>query len=195
MSHDAMSQYKDFHFPIEQAKEIRMLILDVDGVLTDGSIVMDHLGQELKAFNVRDGHGIKMLQRAGVQVGIITGRSSSVVAARAEDLGIEHVIQGCLNKAEGLDRMEAMSGIDAGHCAFMGDDVLDIPPMRRCALALAPMDAHSSVLRTVDWISGCPGGRGAVRQAAEAIILARGEWQAVVESRYGVSAHDCGWPA
>ena len=188
-----MSHFKDFHFPLDQAKHIRMLIVDVDGVLTDGSIIMDHLGQELKAFNVRDGHGIKMLQRAGVQVGIITGRSSSVLAARARDLGIEHVIQGCLNKSEGLDQMIVMTGIEPSHCAFMGDDVLDIPPMRRCALALAPQDAHLSVLKVVDWVSGCPGGRGAVRQAAEAIILARGEWQAVVVSRYGVSAQDCGW--
>lgn len=189
-----MSQHHDFHFPFVRAEALRMLILDVDGVMTDGSIVMDHAGQESKAFNVRDGHGIKMLQRADVQVGIITGRSSDVVAARARDLGIEHVIQGCLNKSEGLDRMIAMSGIEADQCAFMGDDVLDIPPMRRCGLALAPADAHVPVLNLVDWVSGCPGGRGAVRQAAEAIILAKGAWQEVVASRYGVSPADCGWP-
>ena len=190
-----MSRYKDFDFPMEKARRVAMLIVDVDGVLTDGSIIMDHLGQELKAFNVRDGHGIKMLQRAGVQLGIITGRSSSVLAARAKDLGIEHVIQGCLNKSEGLDQMMAMTGIDSGRYAFMGDDVLDIPPMRRCALSLAPLDSHQAVLGMVDWVSGCLGGRGAVRQAAEALILARGEWQSVVESRYGVSPQDCGWPS
>lgn len=188
-----MTHYADFHFPFECATDIRMLILDVDGVMTDGSIIMDHRGRELKAFNVRDGHGIKMLQRAGIRVGIITGRSSEVVAARASDLGIEIVIQGCLNKSEGLDQLLAQCSLQARQCAFMGDDVLDLPPMRRCALALAPADAHPPVLQQAHWISGCRGGHGAIRQAAEALILASGQWQKIIADRYGVSASDCGW--
>ncbi len=188
-----MTHYSDFHFPFERARDIRMLILDVDGVMTDGSIIMDHRGRELKAFNVRDGHGIKMLQRAGIRVGIITGRSSEVVAARANDLGIEVVIQGCLNKSEGLDHLLSQCSLQAQQCAFMGDDVLDLPPMRRCSLALAPADAHPPVLRGAHWVSGCNGGHGAIRQAAEALILASGQWQNIITDRYGVSANDCGW--
>lgn len=184
--------YRGFDFPFEQAGDIRMLILDVDGVMTDGSIIMDNNGEELKAFNVRDGHGIKLLQRIGISIAIITGRDSRVVAARAHDLGIEHVIQGCLNKAEGLERLEAESGIDAKQCAMMGDDVIDLPPMYRCGLSLAPADAHAAVRNHVDWISDQNGGRGAIRQAAEGLILAQDRWNEVMD-RYSVRPADCGW--
>lgn len=188
-----MNRKTGFDFPFARARNIRMLILDVDGVLTDGSIIMDDDGRELKAFNVRDGHGIKMLQRAGIEVGIITGRSSHVVAARAKDLGIRHLLQGCTDKSESLLRLSKESGVDVRHCAFMGDDVLDIPPMRRCALSLSPEDAALPVRNMVDWVSSFPGGRGAVRQAAEGLILAVDRWQEVIASRYGVSPADCGW--
>ncbi len=188
-----MSRHSGFDFPFDRARNIRMLILDVDGVMTDGSIIMDRHGDELKAFNVRDGHGIKLLQRAGIRVAILTGRHSAVVAARAEDLGIEHVIQGCLNKAEGLASLVAESGVTAEYCAMMGDDVLDLPPMHQCGLSLAPADAHGPVLAYADWISDHPGGRGAVRQAAEGLILAVGAWTNVIEARYKASASDCGW--
>jgi len=182
-----------FDFPFELAASIRMLILDVDGVMTDGSIIMDQQGSELKAFNVRDGHGIKLLQRAGIEVAIITGRSSKVVAARANDLGIEHVIQGCLNKDKGLSDLERKSGISAKHCAMMGDDVLDLPPMYRCALSLTPSDSHAAVQQYANWISDFAGGRGAIRQAAEGLIIAASQWQNVIESRYMVTPADCGW--
>jgi len=182
-----------FNFPFEKANDIRMLILDVDGVMTDGSIIMDQHGDELKAFNVRDGHGIKMLQRAGIYIGIITGRSSKVVTARAQDLGIEFIIQGCLNKAEGLQQMHTQTGIAPQHCAMMGDDVLDLPPMYACALSLAPADAHHAVLAYADWVSDCNGGRGAIRQAAEALILASKQWDEIVTSRYNITPADCGW--
>ena len=188
-----MSGRRGFDFPLEQARRIRMLILDVDGVLTDGSIIMDRNGSEIKAFNVRDGHGIKLLQRAGIEVAIITGRSSAVVAARAKDLGIRQVIQGSLNKAEGLAELLAATGLEAGECAMMGDDVVDLPPMYECALKLAPADAHAAILAKVDWISDFGGGHGAVRQAAEGLILATGKWKAVIEERYRLSAADCGW--
>lgn len=188
-----MSGHSGFSFPFEKARHIRMLILDVDGVLTDGSIIMDEHGAETKAFNVRDGHGIKLLQRAGIEVAIITGRSSPVVVARAGDLGIRHVIQGSLNKAEGLAELQQATGILAENCAMMGDDVVDLPPMYQCALKLAPADAHISVLAKVDWISDCAGGHGAVRQAAEGLILAAGKWASVIEQRYRVSPAECGW--
>ncbi|NWF39704.1 HAD-IIIA family hydrolase [Mariprofundus sp. NF] len=188
-----MAGHKGFDFPFEKATNIRMLILDVDGVMTDGSIVMDKNGDEHKAFNVRDGHGIKMIQRAGIQIAIITGRSSPVVQARASDLGIEFVIQKCLNKAEGLARLEQESGIAAKHCAMMGDDVIDLPPMYKCGLSLAPADAHISVTNYADWISDYPGGRGAIRQAAEALLIAQNSWDEIVFNRYNVSPADCGW--
>ena len=187
------SRKTGFDFPRNKARHIRMLILDVDGVMTDGSIIMDRHGDELKAFNVRDGHGIKLLQRAGIQVAIITGRNSAVVTARARDLGIQYVIQGCLNKVEGLSELAAIAGITAEHCAMMGDDMLDLPPMYQCALSLAPSDAHQSVLAYADWASDFPGGRGAIRQAAEGLILAADAWAAVIEDRYMVSPSDCGW--
>jgi len=187
------TQTTGFDFPFDKAKNIRLLILDVDGVMTDGSIIMDQHGDELKAFNVRDGHGIKMLQRAGISIGIITGRNSAVVSVRARDLGIEFVIQGCLNKAEGLLQMQQQTGIEAKHCAMMGDDVLDLPPMYQCGLSLAPADAHHAVLAYSDWVSDCNGGRGAIRQATEGLILAVDKWDEIVTSRYDITPAACGW--
>jgi len=192
-NHGHSNQQTGFDFPFEKAQNIRMLILDVDGVMTDGSIIMDKHGDELKAFNVRDGHGIKMLQRAGIAIGIITGRSSAVVAARAADLGIEFIIQGCLNKAEGLLQMQQSTGIQAEHCAMMGDDVLDLPPMYQCGLSLAPSDAHLAVLAYSDWVSDHAGGRGAIRQAAEGLILAADKWDEIIKARYDISPAACGW--
>jgi len=181
-------------FPFKKAHGIQMLILDVDGVMTSGSIYMDDAGREMKAFNVRDGHGIKLLQRAGIQVGILTGRTSGVVASRASDLDIEHVVQGSLNKADGLRTLLSGSGLRAERCAYMGDDVLDLAPMRSCALGFSPNDAHPSVLNIADWVSGFGGGCGAVRQAAEGLILANDGWARLIQAPYGVSSDDCGWP-
>lgn len=180
-------------FPAGPAAGIRMLVLDVDGVLTEGQIVMDKNGDETKAFNVRDGHGIKMLQRAGIEVAILTGRSSEVVERRARDLGIKHVVQGSLRKADGIRELCEKACVDAGDCAYMGDDVVDLPAMTMCRLKLAPLDAHSGVLKKVDWVSGFGGGRGAVRQAAEGLILAAGLWEKVIGNAYGLSPEDCGW--
>lgn len=188
-----MSTQHGYDFPFESARQIRMLILDVDGVMTDGSIIMDGSGQELKAFNVRDGHGIKLLQRAGIDVAIITGRTSEVVAARARDLGIEYVLQGCLDKAAALTDLLDRCALTADQCAMMGDDVLDLPPMYSTGLSLAPHDAHAAVLGYVDWVSDYNGGRGAIRQAAEGLILATGAWNHVIFSRYKVSPQQCGW--
>ncbi|MDX8395869.1 MAG: HAD-IIIA family hydrolase [Mariprofundaceae bacterium] len=182
-------------FPIQAAKEIRMLVLDVDGVLTAGQITMDDQGEESKSFNVRDGHGLKMLQRAGVQVAILTGRTSNVVLHRARDLGIEHVIQGSLLKADGLEELCASAGIAPESCAYMGDDMIDLPAMRKCGLTMAPKDAHRGVLKTAQWVSDYNGGHGAVRQACEGLILASGDWPKVIETAYGLSPEDCGWSA
>ena len=180
-------------FPFELAKSIEMLVLDVDGVLTEGQIVMDDHGEESKAFNVRDGHGIKMLQRTGISVAILTGRSSKVVECRARDLGIEYVVQGSLRKADGIRTLCELAGITPQKCAYMGDDVIDMPAMQQCGLTMAPADAHAGVLKKVHWVSACNGGRGAVRQAAEGLILANGFWDKVVKDAYGLTPEDCGW--
>jgi len=181
-------------FPLQKAKQIKMLILDVDGVMTEGKVEMNHNGEESKAFNVRDGHGIKMLQRAGIQVAILTGRTSRAVEHRARDLGIDHVVQGSVRKADGIKQLCEEAEIDASQCAYMGDDVVDLPAMAACRLTMAPSDADRGVLKRVDWISAYAGGRGAVRQAAEGLILANGYWQKVLTDAYGLTPEDCGWP-
>ncbi len=186
-----MSSYKNF--PLALAKGIQMLVLDVDGVLTEGHVTMTDTGDEIKNFNVRDGHGIKMLQRAGIEVAILTGRKSKVVAHRAADLGIKHYIQGSLRKADGLRTLCEQTGIAATHCAYMGDDVIDLPAMVSCRLQTAPHDAFVGVLSQAGWVSSFDGGHGAVRQLCEGLILANGAWQAVIEDAYGVSPADCGW--
>lgn len=187
-----MSGYQQF--PFAKGKEIQMLVLDVDGVLTAGQIFLDDAGDQLKAFNVRDGHGIKLIQRAGVEVAIITGRTSKVVEHRARELGIQHVIQGSKNKGLSIQQLAADTGAALSGCAMMGDDVVDLPAMTYCGLTMAPADAHKGVLQTVDWVSDYNGGHGAVRQLCEAILLAKGYWSEVMETPYGVTPSQCGWP-
>lgn len=186
-----MSSYQSF--PLDIAKGIKMLVLDVDGVLTEGYVTMTDQGDEIKNFNVRDGHGIKMLQRAGIEVAILTGRKSSVVAHRASDLGIQYVVQGSLRKADGLVDLCQQSGIEASDCAYMGDDMIDLPAMRSCRLTTAPVNAHQGVLGSVIWVSSYTGGNGAVRQLCEGLILANNAWNTIVTKAYGLSAEDCGW--
>lgn len=167
----------------EKLKNIRLLLLDVDGVMTDGGIVYDANGLETKVFNVKDGHGIKMLQRHGVDVGIITGRTSVVVDIRARELGIVLVYQGALRKMESYDDVKRKTGLDDSQIAYMGDDVIDVPVMRRVGFAAAPPDSLPEVLAVVDYVSTRPGGRGAVRELCDLILRGRGVWGEIV-SRY-----------
>ena len=186
-----MNSYQTF--PLNAAKGIKMLVLDVDGVLTEGHVTMTDSGDEIKNFNVRDGHGIKMLQRVGIEVAILTGRKSNVVAHRAKDLGIQYVIQGSLRKADGLQDLCAQADISPEDSAYMGDDVIDLPAMMQCRLKTAPKNAHTSVLNKAAWVSSYAGGLGAVRQLCEGLILANGGWDDVIEKAYGVSPKDSGW--
>ncbi|HID37728.1 MAG TPA: HAD-IIIA family hydrolase [Ghiorsea sp.] len=186
-----MNSYQKF--PLNAAKGIKMLVLDVDGVLTEGHVTMTDSGDEIKNFNVRDGHGIKMLQRVGIEVAILTGRKSKVVAHRAKDLGIKYVIQGSLRKADGLQDLCGQAGISPEECAYMGDDVIDLPAMTQCCLKTAPNNAHKSVLNRAEWVSSYDGGLGAVRQLCEGLILAKGGWDDVIKKAYGVSPEDSGW--
>ncbi|MDX8398302.1 MAG: HAD-IIIA family hydrolase [Mariprofundaceae bacterium] len=187
-----MRQHKKY-FPFNRAKSARMLVLDVDGVMTAGQIFLNDQGEQLKAFNVRDGHGIKLLQRAGVEVAILTGRTSKVVEHRAKELGIKYVIQGSLRKADGIKALCEQAEILPSECVYMGDDVIDLPAMEICCLSCAPKDAYSAVLQKVDWISDFDGGSGAVRQLCEAMIIAKDAWAEVMFEAYGVSEQDSGW--
>ncbi|MGB5471898.1 MAG: 3-deoxy-manno-octulosonate-8-phosphatase KdsC [Gammaproteobacteria bacterium] len=159
---------------LEKAARIRLLIFDVDGVLTDGSLFIGDDGQEYKAFNSRDGHGIKMLQKHGVIVGIITGRTSKVVEHRMANLGVTHVYQGKLEKLPAFEELIDKLGITPQETAYVGDDVVDLPVMRRVGLAIAVQDAHPLVVRHSHWQTPRGGGRGAARDVCEMLMEARG---------------------
>jgi 3-deoxy-D-manno-octulosonate 8-phosphate phosphatase (KDO 8-P phosphatase) len=168
--------------PAEVAQRLRLLALDVDGVLTDGRLLYGNAGEELKGFNIKDGLGIKLLQRAGIEVAIITGRRSNIVARRAEELGIERIVQGREDKRSALTELCAASGLDLVECAYMGDDLPDLGAIVAAGLGLAPADGVEQVRSAADWVSTCAGGSGAVREAAEAILAARGALEALLES-------------
>jgi 3-deoxy-D-manno-octulosonate 8-phosphate phosphatase (KDO 8-P phosphatase) len=158
----------------EKAARIRLLIFDVDGVLTDGSLFVGDDGQEYKAFNSRDGHGIKMLLKYGVEVAIITGRTSRVVEHRMANLGITHVYQGKLDKLPAYEELQAKLGISPEETAYVGDDVVDLPVMRRVGLAIAVQDAHPLVRQHSHWQTPSTGGRGAARDVCEMLMEAKG---------------------
>jgi 3-deoxy-D-manno-octulosonate 8-phosphate phosphatase (KDO 8-P phosphatase) len=161
----------------EKAARIRLLIFDVDGVLTDGSLFVGDDGQEYKAFNSRDGHGIKMLLKYGVEIAIITGRTSKVVEHRMANLGINHIYQGKLDKLPAYEELRAKLGISPEETAYVGDDVVDLPVMRQVGLAIAVQDAHPLVLRHSHWQTPSAGGRGAARDVCEMLMEAKGVLQ------------------
>lgn len=167
-----------------RASQIELLILDVDGVLTDGSLFYDNHGQEYKAFNSRDGHGLRMLQDAGVKVAILTGRQSELVQHRAKNLNIptELVFQGFRDKRPAFEALLAYTGIPAHKIAYVGDDVIDLPVMTQVGLAIAVADAHPFVQEQAHWITNRSGGRGAVRETCEMLLDARGQLQAILTS-------------
>jgi len=168
---------------LERAARIRLVVFDVDGVLTDGSLFLGDGGEEYKAFHSRDGHGMKMLQEAGVELAVITGRTSRVVEHRMASLGIEHVFQGQRDKLPAFETLIARLGLQAAECAYVGDDVVDLPVMRRVGLAIAVQDAHPLVVRHAHWQTPSPGGRGAARDVCELILEARGDLERVL-ARY-----------
>ncbi len=153
-----------------KARRIKLLLLDVDGVLTDGKIILDSRGNELKAFHVRDGHGIKLAQQAGIVVGIITGRTSEVVNLRARELGILEIHQGAHNKIEVYNALLVKYGFQDNEVAYMGDDVVDIDILRRVGLAATVSDADPSVRPHTDMITKAAGGGGAVRELITLIL-------------------------
>jgi 3-deoxy-D-manno-octulosonate 8-phosphate phosphatase (KDO 8-P phosphatase) len=160
----------------DRCAPIAMLVLDVDGVLSDGRIVYSERGDEIKAFHVRDGTGIKLWMGLGGKVAIITGRASPIVARRASELGITAVIQGVDDKLGAWERLLAENDVMAREAAYMGDDVIDLPVMRRAGLALTVADACPEALAAAHHVTKAAGGRGAVREAVEWIVKAQGRW-------------------
>ena len=162
-----------------KAGKVRILLLDVDGVLSDGGITYDGEGRESKRFHVRDGHGIKMIQRAGIEVGIISGRSAEAVSVRAEELGISLVRQGAFDKVAVWREILEERGISPGETAYVGDDIVDLQLLRQVGFAAAVADAEEYVRSAADYVSSRPGGQGAVREIVEFILRSGGLWEQV----------------
>ncbi|MCG7874186.1 MAG: 3-deoxy-manno-octulosonate-8-phosphatase KdsC [Candidatus Thiodiazotropha lotti] len=169
---------QDIH---EKARAVKLVIFDVDGVLTDGGLFLGDDGQEYKAFHSRDGHGMKMLQNTGVVIGIITGRTSEVVRLRMESLGIQYVYQGKLDKLPAYEELKEKLGLSNEQIAYVGDDVVDLPIMRRVGLAIAVQDAHPFVVQHAHWQTPHGGGRGAARDVCEMIMQAQDTLQSSLE--------------
>lgn len=163
-----------------KAAGIVMMGFDVDGVLTDGTLYFSSQGDEIKAFSSLDGHGLKMLQRAGVEVAIISGRSSRALELRAANLGIAELHMGVADKRTLLSELALQRRIDLRQTGYMGDDVVDLPILRASGFSATVADGHSEVRARVDYVAGNGGGRGAVREVCELIIRARGQWDVVM---------------
>lgn len=172
-----------------RAARVRLMIVDVDGVLTDGLLYYGANGEVAKTFDVRDGHGIKLLRQAGIEVAILTARESRIVATRAAELGIEHVVQGASDKLAGFERLLAATGVAAEECAYIGDDWLDLPVLARAGFAATVADAADEVKAIAHWIAPRPGGRGAVRAAAEFILRAQGRFDDLLARHRANIAH------
>ena len=164
----------------EKAKLIRLVIFDVDGVLTDGSLIMGDDGQEYKAFNAKDGHGMKMLQSSGVEIGIISARNSRVVALRMENLGIRQVYQGQRDKLKAFNDLKNKLKLEPSQTAYVGDDLLDLCIMRMVGLSIAVQDACPAVVAQADWQTTAPGGKGAAREICEMIMQSQGTFSNIL---------------
>jgi 3-deoxy-D-manno-octulosonate 8-phosphate phosphatase (KDO 8-P phosphatase) len=161
----------------DKAKKIKLLLLDVDGVLTDNRLIYGDDGQEYKAFYTRDGHAMVLIQKSGIDIGIITGRKSDLVTKRMQDLKVKHVYQGVPDKLPTFEALMDKLNIQLDQVAYMGDDILDLPILRRVGLSSCPKDSDPEVLNRVDYVSEFNGGRGAVRDLCEFIMKAQDSWQ------------------
>jgi len=167
---------------INKLKRIKLLLLDVDGVLTDGSIIYNDNGAETKIFNVKDGLGIRLLMEAGIKVGIVTGRSSKTLYHRCKNLGISLIFDGVHEKTSVLELISEQTGLQAEEIAFVGDDLLDLPLLKKVGFSIAVADAHETIIENVDMVTSKKGGDGAVREVCEAILKAQGFWNKILES-------------
>lgn len=159
---------------LDRARAVRLAIFDVDGVLTDGTLYIGAHGESFKAFNILDGHGLKMLQSSGVACAILSGRSSEAVARRAAELSVQHVVQGSADKVADFERLIAKLGVQPRDCAFVGDDLPDLAVMKRCGFAVAVANAVAAVKAAAHYVTTASGGRGAVREFCELVVEARG---------------------
>jgi 3-deoxy-D-manno-octulosonate 8-phosphate phosphatase (KDO 8-P phosphatase) len=159
---------------LERAARLRLMVFDVDGVLTDGRLWYGPGGEALKAFHVRDGHGLKLLGECGVAAALLTGRRSAALVARAAELGLRHVLQGVEDKRPAFDRLLAQLGIEAADAGYMGDDLPDLPVLGRCGFACAPPGAHALALRRAHYVPDAPAGAGAAREVCEYVLGAQG---------------------
>ncbi len=166
--------------PLAKLKRIRLLLLDVDGVLTDGSIVYDDRGAEIKSFNAKDGLGIRLLMQSGIQVGIITGRSSAALRHRCTNLGIKHLYAAVEDKAKALQDVLQITVIKSAETAFVGDDLPDLPIMKQVGLSVTVADAPQELHAAADMITTAKGGQGAVREVCEAILKAQNRWDQIL---------------
>ena len=167
---------------LEKAKPIKLLISDIDGVMTDGRLFFLGDGTEFKSFHARDGYGLKLLQRSGVETAVISGRKSTAVSLRMESLGIRHVYQGFENKLEPFEELLKKLSLTSEQVAFVGDDILDLPILSRVGLPIAVANAHIGIHAFVDWTTPHIGGDGAVRDACDLIMFAQGTYDQAVKS-------------
>lgn len=167
---------------IEKAKKLKLLILDVDGVLTDGRLFFDAQGTEYKCFHARDGHGIKLLKQSGVAIAVISGRKSNSVAIRMKNLGVDYVYQGHEDKVAAFNEIIQALSIKPEQAAHVGDDLIDLPIMTRVGLSIAVNDANFAVKEYADWCTETPGGLGAVREVCDFIMQAQGTFEDVLQS-------------
>ncbi len=172
----------------ERLKKIKLLLLDVDGILTDGRIIFDSNGIETKAFDVKDGHGLKLIQRAGIQVGIITGRQSPVTRIRAEELGIDLLYQGAKEKIVPYQEILRTFELSDGEVAYMGDDLVDLPILQRVGFAATVPTAVEDIKPYVHYVTTTSAGRGAVREVCDLFLKATGLWDEVTGRYFGDEA-------
>ncbi|MBI5603981.1 MAG: HAD-IIIA family hydrolase [Deltaproteobacteria bacterium] len=165
---------------LQKAQKIRLLLLDVDGVLTDGRILYNENGREIKVFHVQDGQGIRWLQRWGMEVGFLSGRSSRAVEARAKELGISLLFQGVKDKIKTFEMILKRTKFDQEEVCFMGDDFIDLPLLKRVGLSISVINGHPLVQKEVDYVTRTAGGNGAVREVSEFILKAQGKWGAIL---------------
>jgi len=168
---------------LQRAGRVRLMLFDVDGVLTDGRLWYGPAGEELKAFSVLDGHGLKMLRESGVAVGILSGRKSAAVAARAAELGIVEVLQGVADKRAAFEALLAKASLGGDAAGYMGDEVVDLPVLRRCGFACAPREAQALVRTHAHYVAEAPAGAGAAREVCEFVLRAQGKLESVL-ARY-----------
>jgi 3-deoxy-D-manno-octulosonate 8-phosphate phosphatase (KDO 8-P phosphatase) len=167
---------------VSNAKQVRLLILDIDGVMTDGGLQFDNQGEEYKTFNSLDGHGVRMLLDCGIEVAVITGRNSGIVSHRMNDLGVKHIYQGNRDKLPAFEKLLQDTGLEPEQAAYIGDDLPDLPIMRRVGLAIAVQNAHVFVKQHCDWVTTARGGNGAVREVTDFILQAQSLLEAAQDS-------------